>query len=108
MTGWGQSRPSVDELQHAAFLSHLINELRLSRPVLVSPSLAGSYAIPYLMDGVPSECEKRARGLISIASVAHDRYEWVQYSRCEVTRFCPSLFILPGQREECHKKNSDI
>ena len=35
----------------------------------------------------PSECEKRARGLMSIASVAHDKFEWVQYSRCEVFMF---------------------
>ena len=53
------------------FLSNLIKELGLERPVVVAPSMSGSYALPFVM---AKERAKELRGFIPVAPGAVDKY----------------------------------
>lgn len=48
LPGYGASEPS--ELEAGAFLAALVEELRVERPVLVAPSMSGTFAFPFLLD----------------------------------------------------------
>ncbi len=69
LPGFGQSEPaSLD--QPEAFLAKLMEELALDRPVLVSPSMSGSYSLPLV-----ARHPEKLRGLVAVAPVAIARYE---------------------------------
>lgn len=53
------------------FLSNLIKELRLMRPVIVAPSMSGWYALPFVMN---KEHVKEVRGFIPVAPGAAAQY----------------------------------
>ena len=74
LPGHGESRnikrpdSSASSVQ---FLSNLIKELGLERPVVVAPSMSGSYALPFVM---AKERAKELRGFIPVAPGAVDKY----------------------------------
>ncbi len=69
LPGFGQSEPaSLD--QPEAFLAKLMEELTIDRPVLVSPSMSGSYSLPLV-----ARRPESLRGWVAVAPVAIARYE---------------------------------
>ena len=62
----------------------LIKQENLERPVIVSPSMSGSFAIPYIMTGEPDTCQKRVHGYIPVAPAAASSFTESQYQKCKV------------------------
>ena len=90
LPGFGETAGKVTDT--AAFLSELINQLGLDRPVLVSPSMSGSYALPFLLDN-PINATKKVRGYIPVAPVMTGHYQPEQYKACLV----PTLIVYGSE-----------
>ncbi|XP_048813323.1 protein ABHD14A isoform X2 [Lagopus muta] len=73
----------------AAFLQRVVRQLGLQRPVLVSPSMSGRFALPFLL----AHGEQLA-GFVPIAPVGTREYSAVQYQQVQT----PTL-ILYGERD---------
>ena len=61
-----------DEDGKIKFVSNLIEKLDVDRPVLVAPSMSGSYALPFVMD---KDLRKKLRGFIPVAPGAVAKYK---------------------------------
>ncbi|XP_013405206.1 protein ABHD14B [Lingula anatina] len=83
LPGFGQSHKSEASSQAVPFMKALITELDLQRPVLVSPSMSGQFAIPYLMEN-PVKAQERLRGYIPVAPVNTGAFTHSEYHRVEV------------------------
>ncbi|MGD2182611.1 alpha/beta fold hydrolase [Lusitaniella coriacea] len=68
MPGYGQSEAFSGT--PSEFLREFLESLNLHLPILVSPSMSGSYALPFLIDYT-----NRLRGLVAIAPVGIVRYQ---------------------------------
>uniref|UniRef100_A0A8V1A4K9 Protein ABHD14A n=1 Tax=Gallus gallus TaxID=9031 RepID=A0A8V1A4K9_CHICK len=73
----------------AAFLRHVVQRLGLRRPVLVSPSMSGRFALPFLLAH-----GRQLAGFVPIAPVGTREYGAVQYQQVQT----PTL-ILYGDRD---------
>lgn len=60
-----------DENGRIEFLGQLIKKLELERPVVVAPSMSGSYALPFVMNEIYKE---EVRGFVPIAPAAVAKY----------------------------------
>ena len=65
-------------------MQRVIDDLHLDRPVIISPSMSGSFAIPFLMQNEPISCQQRSRGFVPVAPAASDLYSTDQFKQCEV------------------------
>ena len=74
------------------FLSDLIKNLNLERPVLVAPSMSGAYAMPFVMDEKHS---KELRGFVPIAPGAVAKYEGAELEKLHL----PTLIIY-GEKDK--------
>lgn len=72
-----------------AFLDHVLQELGMQRPVLISPSMSGRFALPFLLAQ-----GDRLAGFVPIAPVGTKDYTEEQYQRVQT----PTL-ILYGDRD---------
>ncbi|XP_051667299.1 protein ABHD14A [Manacus candei] len=92
LPGYGDS-PPVETLVTAqgrvAFLDHVLQELGMRRPVLVSPSMSGRFSLPFLL-----EHGDWLSGFVPIAPVGTKDYTAEQYRRVQT----PTL-ILYGDRD---------
>ncbi|KAL8625847.1 hypothetical protein ACOMHN_012439 [Nucella lapillus] len=75
LPGYGQSQNwGLGDMPHEAFMEALVQTLGgSSKPVIVAPSMAGSYAIPFLFQS-PSVGPERAAGFIAIAPTTSEVY----------------------------------
>ncbi|NWS61203.1 ABHEA protein, partial [Chunga burmeisteri] len=92
MPGYGDSPPAemVATAQgRVAFLDHVLQELGMRRPVLISPSMSGRFSLPFLL-----EQGDRLAGFVPIAPVGTKDYTAEQYRRVQT----PTL-ILYGDRD---------
>ncbi|NXG75027.1 ABHEA protein, partial [Baryphthengus martii] len=92
MSGYGDSPPAetVATVQgRVAFLDHVLQELGMRRPVLVSPSMSGRFTLPFLLAR-----GDRLAGFVPIAPVSTKDYTAEQYQRVQT----PTL-ILYGDRD---------
>ncbi|NXP10193.1 ABHEA protein, partial [Thinocorus orbignyianus] len=92
MPGYGDSPPAemVSSVQgRVAFLDHVLQELGMQRPVLVSPSMSGRFALPFLL----AQGDQLA-GFVPIAPVGTKDYTAEQYQQVQT----PTL-ILYGDRD---------
>lgn len=71
------------------FLDHVLQELGMQRPVLVSPSMSGRFALPFLL--VHGD---RLAGFVPIAPVGTKDYTAEQYRGVQVG--CLALGGCPG------------
>lgn len=82
MPGYGDSPPTgtvATQQGRVAFLERILEELGLRRPVLVSPSMSGRFALPFLLlHG------DRLAGFVPIAPVGTRDYAVGQYQRVQV------------------------
>uniref|UniRef100_A0A8B9UY55 Protein ABHD14A n=1 Tax=Anas zonorhyncha TaxID=75864 RepID=A0A8B9UY55_9AVES len=92
LPGYGDSPPTgtvATQQGRVAFLERILEELGLERPVLVSPSMSGRFALPFLLlHG------DRLGGFVPIAPVGTRDYTVGQYQRVQT----PTL-ILYGDRD---------
>lgn len=85
ISGYGNSKASeVDEDDKAVFLTEFIKKENLGAPLIVSPSMSGSFALPYLMESDPSVCQQRATAYIPVAPVGTGQYSDSDYKQCQV------------------------
>ncbi|XP_014814958.1 PREDICTED: alpha/beta hydrolase domain-containing protein 14A-like [Calidris pugnax] len=93
LPGYGDSPPAemVASAQgRVAFLDHVLQELGMQRPVLVSPSMSGRFALPFLLAR-----GDRLAGFVPIAPVGTKDYTAEQYQQVQT----PTL-ILYGDRDK--------
>jgi abhydrolase domain-containing protein 14 len=84
-TGFGESqKEALDNTEKVEFMEQLMIHAHLKRPVIVSPSMSGSFSIPYIMSDQPSTCTERIAGFIPVAPVGTEKYSHAHYHRCEV------------------------
>ncbi|NXM70063.1 ABHEA protein, partial [Serilophus lunatus] len=92
MPGYGDSPPTemvVTAQGRVAFLDHLLQGLGMRRPVLISPSMSGRFALPFLL----LQGDQLA-GFVPIAPVGTKEYTAEQYQRVQT----PTL-ILYGDHD---------
>ncbi|NXE78037.1 ABHEA protein, partial [Cochlearius cochlearius] len=92
MPGYGNSPPAETVATaegRVAFLDHVLQELGMRRPVLVSPSMSGRFALPFLLAR-----GERLAGFVPVAPVGTKDYAAEQYRRVQT----PTL-ILYGDRD---------
>ncbi|KFW05544.1 Alpha/beta hydrolase domain-containing protein 14A, partial [Fulmarus glacialis] len=81
MPGYGDSPPAemVATAQgRVAFLDHVLQELGMRRPVLVSPSMSGRFALPFLL----ARGDQLA-GFVPVAPVGTKDYAAEQYRQVQ-------------------------
>ncbi|XP_072506469.1 protein ABHD14A [Notamacropus eugenii] len=78
LPGFGNSFPSPaarTEAGRADLLDQVLQDLKVKKPVLVSPSLSGHYALPFLM-----RAHGRLNGFVPIAPTFTENYTQKQFS----------------------------
>ena len=84
VTGYGKSKEESVE-DKGKFLHDFMKAINMDRPVIVSPSMSGSFALPYLLSE-PLTSTDRARGYIPVAPITTENYTDEQYRQCTVSR----------------------
>ncbi|XP_057230756.1 protein ABHD14A [Malurus melanocephalus] len=92
LPGYGDSPPAhmVTAEGRRNFLDRVLQDLSMQRPVLVSPSMSGRFALPFLLAQ-----GDRLAGFVPIAPVGTKDYTAEQYQRVQT----PTL-ILYGDRDK--------
>lgn len=67
LPGYGESESA--DVDHSQWLGQLLDELKIDKPVIVSPSMSGSFSLPLV-----TEEPDRAAAFVAVAPVAIDRY----------------------------------
>ncbi|XP_010114782.1 PREDICTED: alpha/beta hydrolase domain-containing protein 14A-like, partial [Chlamydotis macqueenii] len=92
LPGYGDS-PPVETVATAqgrvAFLDHILQELGMQRPVLVSPSMSGRFSLPFLLAR-----GDQLSGFVPVAPVGTKDYAAEQYQQVQT----PTLIIY-GDRD---------
>ncbi|XP_005105631.1 protein ABHD14B [Aplysia californica] len=100
LPGYGKSVNTVAPEENSEFLHSLTRVLDLQRPVIVSPSMSGTFSLPYLFEE-PESCQDRSRGYVPVAPIETSKLV-ANYKQAEL----PTLVIVgtndevPGLREE--------
>ncbi|XP_048775728.1 putative protein-lysine deacylase ABHD14B [Ostrea edulis] len=76
------------------FLEKLISTLKLKSPVIISPSMSGSYSLPYLFKD-PSAVKQRSRGFVPVAPVHTKEFTPEQYKNLPI----PSAIVY-GENDQ--------
>lgn len=80
LPGFGQSKESkVSDKEQ--FLQDFISKLDLGRPVIVSPSMSGSFALPFILKGSSAE---RVSGYVPIAPPKASAFTEAEYKAAKI------------------------
>ena len=93
LSGRGKS-PKADMTNRGQFVVDFIKEASLGQPVLVSPSMSGSYSLPFLMGPGGSTCQDRLMAYVPIAPGSSDTVTADEYKKCKVSH-TSGLIIQP-------------
>ncbi|XP_025112422.1 protein ABHD14B-like isoform X1 [Pomacea canaliculata] len=99
LPGYGNSRDTTVENDRAEFMEALIAQLNI-KPVIISPSMSGKFALPYLFND-PSKSLERAVGFIPIAPVNSGEF-LDKYSMSKL----PTLVVY-GSKDETGVKSKE-
>ena len=83
--------PKTSE-ERAKFLNKVMEKLYIERPVIVSPSMSGSYSLPFIFEG---DQGRNLRGFVPVAPVATDKYTEDDYKSLDL----PTLIVY-GENDE--------
>jgi abhydrolase domain-containing protein 14 len=83
LSGFGKS-PKVDVEDRGQFMADLIKSGDLGKPVIVSPSMSGSFALPFLLEPDSASCGERMMAYVPIAPPAADSFTADSYKDCKV------------------------
>jgi len=85
LPGYGSSKSSKANNKASAVLL-VILELGLGKPVIVSPSMSGTFALPFILGppGGADTCSDRVSGYIPITPSATESYQPESYAKCKV------------------------
>lgn len=86
--GLGRSKEAaapapIGELAPGSFLAAVVDALELGSSVVISPSLSGMYALPFLV--AP---ESQLRGYVPVAPICTDKINAADYARVKVPHAC--------------------
>jgi pimeloyl-ACP methyl ester carboxylesterase len=91
--GYGNSSlPVIQETAAAQWLTRLIRALRLSNFVIISPSMSGRFALPYIMQS--NAKQRSVRGFVPIALVGTKNFDTTDYKQITVSRFLFPIILL--------------
>ena len=92
LPGWGESAnwPADKKINNADYIHSLLKLFNVTKAIIVTPSMSGSYSIPYMMTPSPSTCTDRLRGIITIAPTKTELFEHAQYFQCQL----PALVVF--------------
>jgi len=85
---------SVPQPEKGRFIGAIIEKAKLVRPILVSPSMSGTFSIPYLVATAHSTSSNALRAFVPIAPVGSGDFTREEYEKIKV----PTL-ILYGERD---------
>lgn len=93
LPGLGRSKEAaapapIGELAPGSFLAAVVDALELGSPVVISPSLSGMYALPFLV--AP---ESQLRGYVPVAPICTDKINAADYARVKT----PALIVYGDQ-----------
>ncbi|XP_076616493.1 putative protein-lysine deacylase ABHD14B [Chaetodon auriga] len=96
LPGLGRSKSAkapvaIGELAPAGFLKEVCEQLSLSSVVLISPSLSGSYSLPFLL-----QHQALVRAYVPVAPICSDKFTAEQYQSVKV----PTLIVYGDQDTE--------
>lgn len=77
--------------ERAEFLNKFVEKLKIERPVLISPSMSGSYALPFIFQG---DQGRNLRGYVPVAPVGTENYSEDDYKSLEL----PTLIVY-GEKD---------
>lgn len=80
-----KSIPRTSE-DRAKFLNKIIEKLQIERPVIVSPSMSGSYSLPFIFQGYQG---RNLRGFVPVAPVGTVAYPEEDYKNLDL----PTLIV---------------
>ena len=76
----------IGELAPGSFLAAVVDALELGPPVVISPSLSGMYALPFLV--APGS---QLRGYVPVAPICTDKISAADYASVKVSCVCVCL-----------------
>ena len=86
VVGYGNSSlPVIQETAAAQWLTKLIRSLRLANFVIISPSMSGRFALPYVIQA--NGKQQSIRGFVPIAPVGTKNFQTADYQRVNVSEF---------------------
>ncbi|XP_005095598.1 protein ABHD14B [Aplysia californica] len=88
LPGYGKSVNTMAPELNSELLQSLMRVLDLQRPVIVSPSMSGSFSLPYLFEK-PGSCQDRSRGYVPVAPVLTEKFV-ANYKQVEL----PTLVVV--------------
>lgn len=91
LSGFGETKSRVEN--RAQFLVDFIKEASLGQPVIVSPSMSGSFSIPYMMSPDGSTCQQRLKAFIPVAPGQTEQVTHDEYKKCKVRVYGEWPFI---------------
>lgn len=102
LPGFGNSKdfdniPNTPK-KRSDLLATIIGKMKIEHPVIVSPSMSGSYSLPYIFDGAGG---KNLRGFVPVAPVGTADYTREDYGSI---RF-PTLIVI-GENDQTIGKTS--
>ncbi|XP_052092638.1 putative protein-lysine deacylase ABHD14B [Mytilus californianus] len=83
LPGYGKSQTIPDHCKPADFMEGLICVLRMSTPIIISPSASGRYSLAYLVCDATNVSE-RAKAFIPVNTVQAPEYSTEEYSRIQI------------------------
>ncbi|CAO2633710.1 Putative protein-lysine deacylase ABHD14B [Lemmus lemmus] len=88
LPGLGHSKEAaapapIGELAPGSFLAAVVDALELGPPVVISPSLSGMYALPFLVAS-----GSQLRGYVPVAPICTDKISAADYASVKVSFVC--------------------
>jgi len=86
VTGFGKSKSmKFRGGSRRDFLEQFMKAVNLDRPVLVTASMSGSFALPFVLRPEAATCTQRVRGFVPIAPAGTSKFSANDYGGCLVS-----------------------
>ena len=88
LTGFGTSTHTTVN-DKGGFIAKFLETMNIEKPIIISPSMSGSFSLPYLFEDKEGQtgCESRASGFIPVAPAGTNKFVDARYHECKVRTF---------------------